>query len=93
MKNNEKFVKSSLKKKITVNRALIILFMITGSFSMAEPGDDIIKSNVVIGRDSFARNGYVLGDNSIVGSKDGKEVDKIKEILRNLKKLNDEKKN
>ena len=29
MKNIEKYVKSSLKKKITVNRALIILFMIT----------------------------------------------------------------
>lgn len=66
--------------------------MITGSFSMAAQGDYIIKSNA-LGRNSFAKNGYVFGDNSIVGSKDGKEVDKIKEILRNLKKLNDEKKN
>ncbi len=59
---------------------------------MAAQGDYIIKSNA-LGRNSFAKNGYVFGDNSIVGSKDGKEVDKIKEILRNLKKLNDEKKN
>lgn len=91
MKNIEKYVKSSLKKKITVNRALIILFMITGSFSMSAQGDYIIKSNA-LGRNSFAKNGYVFGDNSIVGRKDGKDVDKIKEILGSLKKLNDEKK-
>ena len=91
MKNIEKYVKSSLKKKITVNRALIILFMITGSFSMAAQGDYIIKSNA-LGRNSFAKNGYVFGDNSIVGSKDGKDVDKIKEILGKLKELNDQKK-
>lgn len=91
MKNIEKYVKSSLKKKITVNRALIILFMITGSFSMSAQGDYIIKSNA-LGRNSFAKNGYVFGDNSIVGSKDGKDVDKIKEILGKLKELNDQKK-
>ena len=91
MKNIEKYVKSSLKKKITVNRALIILFMITGSFSMSAQGDYIIKSNA-LGRNSFAKNGYVFGDNSIVGRKDGKDVDKIKEILGSLKTLNDEKK-
>ncbi|WP_288771575.1 hypothetical protein, partial [uncultured Sneathia sp.] len=82
MKNIEKYVKSSLKKKITVNRALIILFMITGSFSM-------VAQSKGIGNDSFSPNGYVLGDNSMV-AKDEEEVEKIKKFFLELKKLKEE---
>ena len=82
MKNIEKYVKSSLKKKITVNRALIILFMITGSFSM-------VAQSKGTGNDSFSPNGYVLGDNSMV-AKDEEEVEKIKKIFLELKKLKEE---
>lgn len=57
---------------------------------MAAQGDYIIKSNA-LGRNSFAKNGYVFGDNSIVGSKEKTDVDKINEILENLKKLNEDK--
>ena len=82
MKNIEKYVKSSLKKKITVNRALIILFMITGSFSM-------VAQSKGTGNDSFSPNGYVLGDNSMV-AKDEEEVEKINKIFLELKKLKEE---
>ena len=58
---------------------------------MSAQGDYIIKRNA-IGENSFAKNGYVLGDNSIVGSKNEDDAKKIKDILKNLKKLNDEKK-
>ena len=72
MKNIEKYVKSSLKKKITVNRALIILFMITGSFN------GISK---VIGKDSYSKGGFVIGNESVVGDKK-LTTDDIKKIKK-----------
>ena len=84
MKNIEKYVKSSLKKKITVNRALIILFMITGSFNGISSG-----TNKVIGKDSYSRGGFVIGNNSIVGDKEltEEDIEKIKKLEKEKKEL------
>ena len=84
MKNIEKYVKSSLKKKITVNRALIILFMITGSFNGISSGP-----NKVIGKDSYSRGGFVIGNGSLVGDKEltKEDIKKIKELEKAKKDL------
>lgn len=84
MKNIEKYVKSSLKKKITVNRALIILFMITGSFNGISSG-----ANKVIGKDSYSRGGFVIGNESLVGDKEltKDDIEKIKELEKAKKDL------
>ncbi|WP_375168067.1 YadA-like family protein [Sneathia vaginalis] len=84
MKNIEKYVKSNLKKKITVNRALIILFMITGSFNSISSG-----ANKVIGKDSYSRGGFVIGNESLVGDKEltKEDIEKIKELEKAKKDL------
>lgn len=84
MKNIEKYVKSSLKKKITVNRALIILFMITGSFNGISSGP-----NKVIGKDSYSRGGFVIGNGSLVGDKEltKEDIEKIKKLEKEKKEL------
>lgn len=84
MKNIEKYVKSSLKKKITVNKALIILFMITGSFNGISSG-----ANKVIGKDSYSRGGFVIGNGSLVGDKEltKEDIKKIKELEKAKKDL------
>ncbi|MDU4652699.1 MAG: hypothetical protein E6Y25_04605, partial [Sneathia sanguinegens] len=78
MNKLEKCIKANLKKKIAINKALIILFMITGSFN------GISK---VIGKDSYSKGGFVIGNESVVGDKKLTEED-----IKKIKKLEKEKK-
>ena len=78
MNKLEKCIKTNLKKKISINKALIILFMITGSFN------GISK---VIGKDSYSKGGFVIGNESVVGDKKLTEED-----IKKIKKLEKEKK-
>ena len=84
MKKLEKCIKTNLKKKISINKTLIILFMITGSFNGISSG-----ANKVIGKDSYSRGGFVIGNNSIVGDKELKneDIEKIKKLEKEKKEL------
>ena len=84
MNKLEKCIKTNLKKKISINKALIILFMITGSFNGISSG-----ANKVIGKDSYSRGGFVIGNGSLVGDKEltKEDIKKDKRIRKSKERF------